>query len=137
MQHPWENQICSHFLLDMRGTVALCPVLQPAPVSPAADNHNHMCHIMCKRIFISFFELPLSSYWQNNKFSRMSTPNFTFTKIVIGIIETFWPASSSLLWHPRGKSRRESTFTSLQFCHLRAVKPNWLILIVCRGKCVP
>ena len=50
----WENQICSHFLLDKRGTVALCPVLQPAPVSPAADNHNHMCHI-CAKEFLDHF----------------------------------------------------------------------------------
>ena len=34
MRHPRENQICSHFLLGMRGTVAPCPVLQPAQVSP-------------------------------------------------------------------------------------------------------
>ena len=28
-----ENQICSHFLLGIRGTVAPCPMSQPAPVS--------------------------------------------------------------------------------------------------------
>ena len=33
VQHPWENHICSHFLLmllGMRSTIAPCPMLQPA-----------------------------------------------------------------------------------------------------------
>ena len=46
----------------------------------AADNHNYVSH-MCKRIFR--FELQLSSYWQNMKFSRNCPKFHIFTKIVI------------------------------------------------------
>ena len=47
----------------------------------ASDNSNYMCHICAKEIFR--FELQLSSYWQNIKFSRYCPKFHIFTKIVI------------------------------------------------------
>ena len=47
----------------------------------AADNHNLYVSHMCKRIFR--FELQLSSYWQNIKFSQYCPKFQIFTNIVI------------------------------------------------------
>ena len=42
----------------------------------AVVNHNHIRHIMCKRIFR--FKLYLGSYWQNIIFLNEFAPNFTY-----------------------------------------------------------
>ena len=46
-----------------------------------SDNHNYMCHT-CAKEFLKF-ELQLSSYWQNIKFSRYCPKFHIFTNIVI------------------------------------------------------
>ena len=59
----------------------------------ASDNHNSH---MCKRIIK--FELQLSSYWQNIKFSRYYPKLHIFTKIIIFQVhlQLFRPTASSL-----------------------------------------
>ena len=61
----------------------------------ASDNHNYMCH-MCKRIFK--FELQLSSYSQNIKFSQYCPKFHIFTNIVIFqvYLQLFRTTASSL-----------------------------------------
>ena len=72
---------------------------------------------MCKRI--SKFELQLSSYWKNIKFSRYCPKFHIFTKIVIFqvYLQLFRPTTSSLsiLW--QGHIRN----TVFHFCQLWAV----------------
>ena len=46
----------------------------------ASDNHNYMCQT-CAKEFLNF-ELQLSSYWQNIKFSQYCPKFHIFTKIV-------------------------------------------------------
>ena len=64
----------------------------------ALDNHNYMCHT-CAKEFLKF-ELQLSSYWQNIKFSRYCPKFHIFTYIVIfqvGLyLQLFRPTASSL-----------------------------------------
>ena len=73
---------------------------------------------MCKRIFE--FELQLSSYWQNNKFSRYCPKFHIFTNIVIFqvYLQLFRPTASSLLILWQGHARN----TLFHFCQSWAVK---------------
>ena len=61
----------------------------------ASDGFLYVLH-MCKRIFK--FELQLSSYWQNTKFSRYCPKFHILTKIVIFqvYLQLFRPTASSL-----------------------------------------
>ena len=61
----------------------------------ASDNHNYMCHT-CAKEFLRF-ELQLSSYGQNIKFSRNCPKFHIFTKIVIFqvYLQLFRPTASS------------------------------------------
>ena len=72
---------------------------------------------MCKRIFK--FELQLSNYWQNTKFSRYCPKFHIFTKIVIfqAYLQLFRPTASSLqvLWPGHVRN------TLFHFCQLWAV----------------
>ena len=86
----------------------------------------YVSHV-CKRIFK--FELQLSSYWQNIKFSWYCPKFHIFTKIVVFqvFLQLFWPTASFLknLW--QGHVRN----TLFHFCQLWAVKGcsfNLLIL---------
>ena len=86
----------------------------------ASDNHNYMCH-MCKRIVK--FELQLSSYSQNIKFSRYCPKFHIFTNIVIFqvYLQLFRPTASSLLisWHGHVRN------TLFHFCQLPPVKDQF------------
>ena len=46
-------------------------------IKKVQQNHNYMCHIICKIIFR--FKLSLNSYWQNITFHKMD-PNLTYSK---------------------------------------------------------
>ena len=63
----------------------------------ASDNHNYMCHKCAKKKIK--FELQLSSYWQNIKFSRFCPKFHIFTKIVIVVFLQFLRLLDQLL-HP-------------------------------------
>ena len=84
----------------------------------ASDNHNYVCHTCAKEFFI--FELQLSSYWQNIKFSRYCPKLHIFTKIVIFqvYLQLFRPTASSLKISSQGHVRN----TLFHFCQLWAVK---------------
>ena len=85
---------------------------------------------MYKRIFE--FELQLSSYWQNIKFSWYWPKFHIFANIVIFqvYLQLFRPTASSLLmvwqWHVRN--------TLFHFCQLWAVKAYYKILRESRAK---
>ena len=69
----------------------------------ASDNHNYMCHT-CAKDFK--FELQLSSYWQNIKFSRYCPKFHIFTKIVIFqvYLRLLRPTASSYEFYGRNMS---------------------------------
>ena len=62
----------------------------------ASENHNYMCHTCAKEFFK--FELQLSSYSQNIKFSRYCPKFHIFTNIVIFqvYLQLFRTTASSL-----------------------------------------
>ena len=76
-----------------------------------------MSHV-CKRIFFKF-ELQLSSYWQNIKFSRYWPKFHIFTNIVIFqvYLQLFRPTASSLEISRQGHVRN----TLFHFCQLPPV----------------
>ena len=97
----------------------------------ASDNHNYMCHICAKEIFK--FELQLSSYWQNIKFSWYCPKFHIITKIIIFqvYLQLFRPTASSLsiLW--QGHVRN----TLFQFCQLWAINSNIVTIIIKSAIC--
>ena len=83
-----------------------------------SDNHNYMCNTMCKRIFR--FELQLSSYWLNIKFSRNCPKFHIFTWIVIFqvYLQLFRPNCLIPINFMAGHVRN----TLFHYCQLWAVK---------------
>ena len=77
----------------------------------ASDNHDYMRRTCAKEFFK--FELQLSSYWQNIKFSGYYPKFHIFTKIVI--FKVYLPLFRPILW--QGHVRN----TLFHFCQLWAI----------------
>ena len=73
---------------------------------------------MCKRIFI--FELQLSSYWQNIKFSRYCPKFHIFTNIVI--FQVYLQLLDQLLHPYKFYGRDMSGILFFYFCQMWAIK---------------
>ena len=89
----------------------------------AADNRNYMCHIMCKTIFR--YELYLSNYWQNIKFSQ-NCAKFHMSQKIVFLFKYNWKLIDQLLLLYQFYGRDMWGMHCFHFCQLWAVKWYYL-----------